>query len=287
MRKQKLLVCFMVLVLVFMGSFVLFGKKPVTYTWSAKIVEDSTLNLYPMTENYTYTDGKDGVNIYYATLLIDRTTNLENTKIMIGIDKTSSEAAHVGFQGIGVYDLDVNLDGDAGGFPPGYYEVGFYPSDLAGCLESFINTIEHPYTNVSTGAGYQHILFHISIAAKLEDTIFSIIGDTVTHPGHGAVIYFWNNFETDDGETLHYHSLTAHTDREAFATSYEITKLAEDSWEIRIIPQTFTLEESYYVGSTSPIGKSGKVRTIREFHKPLIASAEMSYAFILTRSLAK
>jgi hypothetical protein len=283
MRKQKLLVCFMVLVLVSMGSFVLFGKKPVKYTWTATIPGES-LNLYHPDSTYIYEDGKDGVSVDYETLLIDRKTNLENTKIMIGIDKTSLEA-HVGFQGVQVYDLAVNNNGYAGGFPPDYSDVGDYPNDLSGCLYNFINTIPHPYTNDSNNAGYEHILFVISIGANLEDTSVFPIGVPVPDwQGHSANIYFWNNFETDDGMFIHYHTLTAHTELNIpFATSYEIKRIDGDSWKILIKPQTFTLEESYYEGSTSPIGNSGKVRTIREYHKPLIASADMSYAFILTR----
>jgi hypothetical protein len=283
MRKQKLLVFFFVLVLVFMGSFVLSGKKPVTYTWSATIAEDS-VNLYP--SEYEYIDGVDGVNIYYQTQLIDRKTNLENTRILIGINKTSSEA-HVGFQGVQVYDLEVTGDGYAGGFPPSFppYPDPTDESQLSSYLDNFINTIQHPYTytNGDYTAGYEHILFYISIGANLEDTLDFPVGEAVDWPGHNANIYFWNNFETDDGEGIHYHSLTAHTEYIPNATCYEITRLTEDSWKILINSQKFTLEESYYEGSTSPIGASGKVRTIREYHNPLIASAYMSYAFILTR----
>lgn len=286
MRKQKLLVCFMVLVLVSMGSFVLFGKKPVKYTWTAIIPADS-VNLYPYNLNYShvYKDGEDGVSIYYETQIIDRKTNLENTKIMIGIDKTSSAAAHVGFQGVQVYDL-VTYDGDAGGFPPHFPPYPNPPNESSQLyyVNSFINTILHPYTNDSNNVGYEHILFVISIGANLEDIIDFPEGEAVDWQGHSANIYFWNNFETDDGTEIHYHTLTAHTELNIpFDTSYEITRINENSWKILITPQTFTLEESYYEGSTRQIGNSGKVRTIREYHKPLIASAEMSYAFILTR----
>jgi|GEM_PF-6463298 len=278
MKKQKLWVCMLLVCFVVMGSLILFGKKPGSdsYTWSAKIPVGST-NPYPNNGdyNYVYKDGENYVGISVGTYIVDNRTKQKQTDIKIFIydQQEQEKTVNVGFYGVTFESIDVTGDGDAGVFP-----TDPFPCTIPGeCLNNFVNNT-HPFN------GYEHIMFHFRFDGDLEDIS---VGSTDPPRPAEAKIYFWNNFECDDGTGTHYHTLTAGQTVFQGDPGFSITRVSEDSWKIQVENMYFTFEESYCEETREPIGKSGKYRTISQHYHPLIANAYMSYAFVLTRTSAQ
>ncbi|MBD3412825.1 MAG: hypothetical protein GF421_00135 [Candidatus Aminicenantes bacterium] len=277
MKRNKLLVCFLVVSFVFTGSLVLSGKKPdnTNYSWSAQIPSGS-VNLYPQNEDYSYVykDG-DYVAVKVDTYIVDNRTKLEQTHIRIWVydQQVPEKSVHVGLQGVMIEDVEVTGDGEAGVFPTNPFPC-INPNECLTDLYDFVNNA-HPFN------GYEHIMISFRFDGDLEDIPIS---STDSPRPAEAQIFFWNNFECDDGTGTHYHTLTAGKTVFQGDPGFFIYREEEDSWIISIDNLYFTLEESYCVETREPIGNSGKFRTISQHYHPLIACANMSYAFVLTRT---
>jgi len=229
------LVVISTMVLIFMAINFLEATKPQRWEWEVYIPgKGEDVNLYADTYD---TSGNPIGNLFTDTdpifVRVKRNRNvLYSFRLWIGKDRNNLEK--IGFQNLGLTSrTDVEPSGNGPcSFPPNELCQGSY-NDAPGCMESFLVTYPHPYTDPDPDKYYDYETFWLSIDVDCD--IEGMNSGTIFPSGNVHIeIHKTDSVLPTGCEDLH--SIVVDRDVVEGSGIIKITKLDidKDSWRIEV-----------------------------------------------------
>lgn len=274
------LVVILTMALIFMAINFLEAKKPLQWEWEVYIPGVSTeWNLYAYD-----VDGFPSGNLFTDTgPIFVRVKRIRNVpySFTLSIDNDPRENEEkIGFEGL---DLVFNDDKPSGEGPCSFPDYGPCQGlyDYAPyCMQSFLETYPHPYTN-DTNENYDYETFWLSIDVDCD--IEGMNPQETLSPSGNVHIEIHKTDSVLPGGCGDLHGIVVGRDVDEGSEVITITKLTKDSWRIEVDTTVDTENDTInFVEVYWDYQGKGKGKFVTK--KPIRAKAPFKFTTMWTRS---